>query len=256
MSESVDGTLDVGGGLPSALRHGLGAVGIWFGAFVAGIAGILLVTAAVGALGVESTPAVTILNSRAVQVGFAAFAVAYLARRSDRDRFVRARIPTARDLAWIPAIVLALVGASVVFSPVLAAAGLSPPETGTGLGVSLAARPSLWLVVFVGFYLFAAPAEEVVYRGIVQGRLRSAFDTAGVVIGSAVLFGLLHVTIGLLSSGVSPAGAVHWGVTSGIGGLVWGYAYERTENLVVTSVAHAMVWTMAFLPVESVLPTL
>jgi len=27
-------------------------------------------------------------------------------------------------------------------------------------------------------------------------------------------------------------------------GLAWGFAYERTENLLVTAVTHAMVWTV------------
>ena len=93
-------------------------------------------------------------------------------------------------------------------------------------------------------FIFAAPAEELVYRGIVQGTLRQSFNLAGVVVAGGLLFGLMHVLVGLVTPGVGSLGALRWGITTALPGMVWGYAYERTENLAVTAITHAMTWTV------------
>ena len=59
----------------------------------------------------------------------------------------------------------------------------------------------------------------------------------------ALTFGLLHLLSGLLTPSVGVVGALAWVAETIFPGLVWGYAYERTENLLVTSVTHAMTWT-------------
>ncbi|ERH13387.1 MAG: CAAX amino terminal protease family, partial [halophilic archaeon J07HB67] len=49
-----------------------------------------------------------------------------------------------------------------------------------------------------------------------------------------------------------PTHAIDWVASTAVGGVVWGVVYERTRNLVVTSVSHAMSWTVPF----SLLPLL
>lgn len=219
--------------------------------FVAGVVGLFPTRAVVSLLGVGGTDVVRVVSSNYIQVGFAAFAVAYLALRRDPGRFVRVRRPTARDLAWIAGGYVLTIGAGVAFDALISAAGLPHPSPGGGEEFRLAAHPALWPVAFVALYLFAAPAEELVYRGIVQGELRSAFGVAGCVVIGGALFGLLHLLVGLLTPAVSLAGSLFWGLSALVPGFIWGYAYERTDNLVVTSTVHAMTWTV---PAHAVLP--
>lgn len=236
-------------------RAALAAVCIAVGGFVAGLLGLLLVRPAFVVLGVGETAAVQVISGQFIQVGFAAFAGAYLFRHRDWDRYVKVRWPTTEDVAWLFVIPVGFLAIGFVVSPLLAALGLPDPHVGSGgEQIDLSARPLLWPVAFAWMYLFAAPAEELVYRGLVQGRLRVAFDTAGVVLLGGVAFGLMHFLVGLVTPDVGLAGSVHWGVTTGVPGLLWGYVYERTENLAVTATSHAMTWTA--LPYEAVVDAL
>lgn len=240
---------------PSGLPEGtvgrtralLAVLGIAVGAFLAGMVGILGVGALASAAGVAGTDAYEVLSGNLIQVGFAAFGAGYLLWRGDRERFVRLRRPTLEDLAWVAGLPVAFGLLGLVLEPALAAVGLPHPTPGGGHeGIALASRPDLWPVAFVGLYLFAAPAEELVFRGIVQGRLRGTFDTAGVVLGGGLAFGLLHFLAGLPTAGVGVAGALYWGIETFFVGILWGIAYERTGNLAVTAVNHAMMWTVPF----------
>lgn len=230
---------------PARLRVGGAALAITVTAFLAGLVGIVLVGAVLRIGDLFTVPAVQVLRGNLIQIGFAAFAVTFLAWRGQFGRYCKLRRPTLEDLGWIVVIPLLFAAQGSLLSPVLAAVGLPHPHPSGGESVDLATRPLLWPVAFVGMYLFAAPAEELVYRGIVQGTLRRAFDTFGVVVLGGLAFGLMHVLVGLVTPSVGPGGALYWGMTTFVPGLIWGYAYERTENLTVTAVTHAMSWTVA-----------
>jgi len=90
----------------------------------------------------------------------------------------------------------------------------------------------LWLVPLS--VLVIAPGEEFLFRGVVQGRLREAFPARIAIPLTAALFALVH----------------YFSLTGGSGGrliaiailflpsLVFGIAYERTQNLVVPILIH------------------
>jgi hypothetical protein len=231
------------------------ALGLSVGAFFAGLLGMFPSMLLASVLGVTEMDAYRVVAGNRIQVGFAVFAALYLFTVDDRDRFVKIRVPTISDLAWIGLTLAFIVGVLPPVFDVLSTVGehLFGVESFThgshesdSEAIELAARPSLWPVVFVGSYLFAAPAEELVYRGIVQGRLRDAFGTAGVVLFGALSFGMMHLLVGLVTPGTGLVGTLYWASESAAGGLVWGYVYERTENLVVTASTHAMLWTVPF----------
>lgn len=191
--------------------------------------------------------AFSVVAGNLIQIGFAVFAIAYLLVQDDRERYVKVRSPTVEDLGWIIMIPLLLIAGSSVLSPVLTALGLPEPMPGGGgESLNLTQRPELWPVAFVGLYLFAAPAEELVYRGILQGELRGSFGTIGVVAIGGLLFGFMHLIVGFVTPAVGIGGSIYWGISAVMPGLVWGYAYERTENILVTAVTHAMSWTVPF----------
>jgi membrane protease YdiL (CAAX protease family) len=246
MSVLTDRGTDSSPPLSSRLRAGAASLGITVVAFLTGVVGIVVAGAVLRAAGVLTVPAVSALRLRSIQVGFVVFAAAFLAWRGNLGQYCRLRVPTLEDAAWIVFIPLVFAAQGIVLTPVLAALGLPHPTPTAGAGhVDLSTKPLLWPAAFVGAFVFAAPAEELVYRGIVQGTLRRAFDVAGVVIAGGLLFGLMHVLVGLVTPGVGSLGALRWGIGTVVPGLVWGYAYERTENLAVTAITHAMTWTVA-----------
>lgn len=82
-----------------------------------------------------------------------------------------------------------------------------------------------WLLV--SSVLLAPLFEEIVFRGYVAGVLRSAYGGVAAWIGSAVVFGLVHIT---------PSVAVN----AAFCGLVLGFYYLRYRSLVLVIMLHAM----------------
>jgi membrane protease YdiL (CAAX protease family) len=214
-------------------------------ATVCGILATLAVRSLAAWAGVADTDAFRVFGS-GIQVGFAAFAGLYLYWASDYGRYVRLSRPAVADIGWVLAQPLAFVAAGEVLWRLRPLVGLPQPVHEGGTQALLAATPSLWLVAFVGLYLIAAPAEELVFRGIVQGRLRPQLSLPALVVVSASAFALLHVFLGLLSTTSTLPETLYWGVETFIGGAVFDVAYERPENLAVPAVGHAMMWTVPF----------
>lgn len=179
-----------------------------------------------------------------VQLGFAAVGLAYLSRVDDLSRYVSVRWPTVEDIAWMLLIPVVSAVVAVALPVVTTAVGITPPtHDGGGTAAILMNRPLLWLVAIPALYLFAAPAEELLYRGVVHGRVRPYLGTGGTVLVGAVAFGLMHAVTGAFL----PTNEMLYQVlTTTVFGAVWGLAYERTENLLVTSLTHAMFWTVPF----------
>lgn len=179
-----------------------------------------------------------------VQLGFAAVALAYLSRVDDPAQYVEFRRPTVEDAVWVLLILIASGVSTVILPEVMGAIGITPPtHEGGGTKAVLLNRPLLWLVAIPALYLFAAPVEEVLYRGVVHGRLRPHLGTGGTVLVGAVAFGLMHAVTGAF---LPTNELLYQLATTTVFGAVWGVAYERTKNLLVTSLTHAMFWTVPF----------
>jgi len=220
------------------------AVSLTIGSVIAGIGAVLAISVAIQASGIPSTDAVQILRSRAIQMGFLAVALVYFITREFPLNSTAFRIPSLRGVAWIVAIPVLSAGAGFVLEPLLASIGIVQPSASTGMNIdNFGTRPLLWIVVFVGWFVFAAPAEELLFRGIIQGRLRQTFEIVPGILLAAVCFGLMHVPVAALSAGLEPTSAF---IETSVSGAIFGVAYERTDNLLVPSVAHAVLWTGGF----------
>ncbi|MBQ7535047.1 MAG: CPBP family intramembrane metalloprotease [Stomatobaculum sp.] len=86
----------------------------------------------------------------------------------------------------------------------------------------------LWAVVL------SPVLEELAFRGLLLRRVENAAGTLPAVLLSSLLFGLYH---GNLTQGIAAAAA----------GLLLGYAYVKTDSLLVTVVMHAAVNLASFL---------
>lgn len=168
------------------------------------------------------------------QVGFLAVGYAY-ARYSGLT--VHVSRPTPREAGVALLGVLAALVVVTAVSAVFAALGLVP---GSVIGDAAFDDPTLLLGLAALSIVLVAPAEEFLYRGVVQGRLRQSFGPAGAVVASSLLFGAIHLGnyTGRLAAVVSGA------VVIACGGLVFGTLYERTRNLAVPIVTHAVYNTL------------
>ena len=95
---------------------------------------------------------------------------------------------------------------------------------------------SIFIATAAVIVLVAPPAEEYLFRGVIQGRLRDAFGSTGAIAGASLLFGVIHVPNYL---GSEPLAMAAGALVLTLVGAVFGYVYERTDNLLVPIVTHA-----------------
>lgn len=180
-------------------------------------------------LDVESAPVFLGLTV-AGQLGFAAVGYAF-ARRYDRD--IPVTVPSGRELGIAVGGTLLAVGVAAILSAVVSALGLLPDSI---IGEA-ATRDRRVLLGLAALSLFVvAPAEEFLFRGVVQGRLRDAFGPVGAVVGASLLFGSIHLANYTGSVETVLAGVLLVATT----GLVLGGLYEYTDNLAVPVIAHGL----------------
>ena len=228
----------------AAARAVAAALALAIGGGVVSFGGVILFRAAGGILGIADTDAYAVADV-GVQLGFAVVAAGYLFVADERSQCLKVRRPAVEDVAWIialPGISAALAVGLTTILPVFGIAVPTHSPDSVGTAELLLQQPMLWAVAIPALYLFAAPVEELLYRGIVQGRLRPHLGTAGVVLVSGVAFGSMHALTYLFASGP----LVYTAISITAFGCVWAFVYERTENLVVTAVSHAMFWTVPF----------
>ena len=165
-------------------------------------------------------------------VGFGVGVAGYLAITDQWD-IVRAHVPSLRDVGYIAAGVVTILVSAAVAGQLLSQFGVDVAqnqvvETGRQ-------NPVYFLYMIPVTLLFVGPFEELVFRGAVQGTLRRTFRPMAAVVIASGLFGLVHVVA--LTGGGSQLSYV---AVAAILGLVLGYAYEKTANLVVPAVIHGL----------------
>jgi len=215
-----------------------------------GVALVLGLSLLLVGLGLNPSPlTLLVLSLVSIQgVAFGGVALLYLRFRGRPVTSVGLRLPSVRDLlivvaGYATAFVAAITGAIVV------------SVTGAPAGENQVAEfastdPSVLLWLIPASFLLIGPGEELLFRGIVQGRLRETFDRVpGVVLASA-LFAAVHFVA----------------LTGGTGGrlvtitvlffpaLVFGTVYELTDNLVVPALVHgaynATLFAFAYLAIR------
>lgn len=146
---------------------------------------------------------------------------------------VAIRFPTKEDIDYPVVGMLVTLGFASGALAVVEAAELvpsSPAEEPIMQGPMMV----VWIVVLS--VLVIAPAEEYLFRGVIQRRLRERFNAPGAILGASLLFGSLH--IGNLSNSLKTV-LVGTLIISGIG-VVYGFLYERTGTLIVPITGHAL----------------
>jgi hypothetical protein len=230
---------------------GVGLVGlvVGFALVIAGIGGL-------GALGVGVTPLVILVVSLVLVQGvaFGGVALAYLTVRDrlrdlvrgpvrqtlgvdlgDRSHgrgWIGVRVPGLRDLGAVGLGYGLALGFGIGGAILVSSFGV---EAGSNQAAELASQdPSVLLLLIPASFVLIGPGEELLFRGIVQGRLRESFSAPVAVALASVIFAAVHY---VALSGSPQARLVTVAILVGPA-LVFGAAYELTDNLVVPSLIH------------------
>lgn len=210
----------------------LGAVGLLVGI----VTGSLTFSLIGGALSTPPTASSgQLIFNFGTYVGLAAVGFVYLLRHDLSISYVNFDMPTARDLAWTAATVVALVAFSTLISMLVARFGL--PFTDHSIADSIEANPVIALVFLPLSIFVVGPAEEFLYRGIIQTRLRELFDAGIAIAVAAIIFAVVHFPAYLDPSNVPGTVVTVFVILLPLGAIL-GFVYERTETLVVPALAH------------------
>lgn len=186
------------------------------------------------ALGVApESPELAAIRSAGQFVGFALAAVVFLTYAGDRD-LVTARVPGEREagLGLLVAAGMVLVQFALLLG--LAAVGV---EVATNRALTPGqGAPRYFLYMVPVSILVVGPAEELVFRGVVQGELRKALPAAPAIGLAAFLFGSIHFTAGT----GTVVGQAAYVVVATLLAVPLGYLYEGTGNLVLPALAHGL----------------
>lgn len=209
--------------------------------------GMLIAIVAFGLLGAFVTVRQGSALSNAVAliaqgVGLVAVGLVYLSMRELSASYLRLSWPSVRDVAWG-------VGATIGLFAVLAGLNFIIQQFGlSAAGHSVAEQgqknPELLLPLIPLSVLVTGPTEEFLYRGVIQSRLKEAFDARIAVFLAALVFSLVHI----------PAygmGGLDWSLGTSLVilfvlGAALGTAYEYTGNLVVPAIAHGIYNAVVF----------
>lgn len=226
----------------------LGAGGLAFGFALTFLAAGVLIAG----LGVELSPAAFIVLGLVFTqgVGCAGIALAYSRYRPAISRFFRDRfgrvdaperfdfgfgLPSLRDLGIV------IVGYFLAFGgAIVGAIVVSQLQVDTGANQAAEVgmeNPEVLLLLIPASILIIGPGEELLFRGVVQGRLREVMGPVSAIAIASVIFAGLHW---FAISGGSPTGnLVALGILV-VPSIVFGAAYEYTGNILVPSLIHGI----------------
>lgn len=218
----------------------LGAIGLLVG-FLLGMVTFGLVGTPLS-LSVEAPPG-QLLFTLGTYLGLAAVGGFYLLRYELGLSFVRARRPTLGDIGVAAATVLALLALAIALPILIERLGL--PLADHSIADSIEANPTIALIFLPLSVFVVGPAEEFLYRGIIQTRLTSVFDTGGAVAVAALIFAAIHFFAYLDPANVPGTIVTVFLLLLPLGAIL-GSVYEYSDNLVVPALAHGFYNAITF----------
>jgi membrane protease YdiL (CAAX protease family) len=222
------------GRVSSPLRSLVVAVVVAAVGIVAGTGLVIGSLTAVRSSGVTVTPFGFIVASLVLLQGvaFGGVALGYLKYRGLPSTYLGVRVPSLQDVG---AVVVGYVVAIGVAISGAVAVSLTGVEAGSNQAAELGAEnPEVLLLLIPASILIIGPGEELLFRGVVQNRLRESFSAVpGIAIASAIFAAIHFVAL----SGGTGARLVSI-VILFFPSVVFGTVYEFTDNLVVPALVH------------------
>jgi len=215
------------------------AFGLAFVAYGGGNVLAFVIVTLFDATGIELTPRRGFLLSVfAIQlVFFPAVSLLYLRYRGLSIADIGVRLPTLEE--WI------VTGVGFVGMILLwLASSIASFVVGQRLGIEREPQaifdiaqqdPYIFLLLGSFSLLVIGPAEELLFRGIIQSRIRETFGAASGITLATALFAVIHVFgFSTIAGGVLGVSVLF------VVGLVLAVVYEYTGNLVVVAVIHGL----------------
>ncbi|WP_232687443.1 CPBP family intramembrane glutamic endopeptidase [Halobacterium zhouii] len=167
-------------------------------------------------------------------IGFPLTAWAYVGWSDRTWSFVPASVPGLGDLKWVGAGYVGAFAAVYLISILLT---LTSTETASNSAATTALQnPGIIPVLIVLQLVLVGPGEELLFRGIIQGSLRERFSAPAAIVLASLTFAPAHI---LALSGGLAAVAATIGVLF-VPSLIFGYVYEKTENIVAPALTHGL----------------
>lgn len=164
-------------------------------------------------------------------IGLVGVGVVYLSSRDLPPSYLRLEWPSGRDVAWALAATLGLLATLAVVLVVVELLGLSASEHSTVQ--SAQDNPQILLPLIPLSILVTGPAEELLFRGIIQTAFVERVGIQGGVVAASVIFALIHLPNYGGLDGLPMIGVLF------LVSLAFGFVYERTDNLFVPAMVHA-----------------
>lgn len=225
--------------IPGPLLAILVAVGLAIVAYGGGNVLAVVVAFLLRSIGVELTPRyIVILSAITIQlIAFTGVSLAYLRYRDMSVADIGVRVPSlegwiALGVGFVGMIILWLVGSIGTY---LLGEYLGV-ERDTQMLFEIAQQdPLIFLIAAVLSVFIIGPAEELLFRGIVQTRLRETFGVAPGITIATVIFASMHITgFGSLAGGLLGVLGLFFV------GLALALVYEYTGNLIVVAIIHGL----------------
>jgi membrane protease YdiL (CAAX protease family) len=219
---------------------GLGALGIGLGFLLVLIAGLSLSLA-----GVSIGPVLNIgLSLFLVQgIGLMGVGYAYLRRRDTPLSAVGLSLPSLRQVGVVVgALVLSIIYLNVAGYIIQSFGAQTAENNVVSMGLE---NPEILLWLIPGAYIFIGPGEELLFRGVIQSRIREVFPPVSGVVVASVIFAGIHfpaLSLGAPLSAKLTTLLVLMGPS-----LILGATYEYTDNLVVPILIHGSYDALLFI---------
>ncbi|MFP8952725.1 CPBP family intramembrane glutamic endopeptidase [Natrialbaceae archaeon A-arb3/5] len=149
-------------------------------------------------------------------------------------RVVGLTVPTGRELLIGAGTVVALLAVGTVIS--IASGLLGVPASEHTLFTDDVA-PIYYVALMVISILLIGPAEELLFRGLIQNYVRPAFGSTGAIVWTSVVFAAIHLPVYLTAALASATVSL---VVVFALSLILGAVYERYRNLVLVMLIHGV----------------
>jgi len=219
------------------------SIGLVIGAFALSLAFAfvyysILESAGFDVYGPELLPAWASALVTALQfIAFYIVSLSYLRWRSSTGSLFGIGLPSLRDCGWVVLGFVILIGSLMVVTAVFSFFDITPAEN---VAITQGEKQPVYFLYLIPIAFFLnGPAEELLFRGLVQGLFRRAYGILPGVGIAAVLFGIVHV-VALLPSDPSTISLLTTLAVLSVLGAILGLIYERTQNLVVPMAIHAL----------------
>lgn len=167
-------------------------------------------------------------------IAFPATAYLYIRRRGLTWDYVPASLPDLSDVKYVVGAYVASFAAIYAISVILT---FTSTEAASNTGAETALQhPEIIPYLILLQLLLIGPGEELLFRGIIQGRLRERFSAWPAILVASLAFAPAHL---LALSGGPTAILVSVGVLF-VPSMAFGYIYEQTGNIFVPALTHGL----------------